>query len=111
MNEKMGSYAFLIGVGIAILGGLFSSVVSAGTLTLVLVILGLVVGFINITDREIQSFLIASIALIATSNADLNTIPAVGEYLTAIVDNITAFVAPAALVVALKAIKGMAESK
>ena len=111
MDEKIGSYAFLIGIGIAILAGVFSSVIPKGTLTLILVILGLVVGFINITDTEVQGFLIASIALILTSNADLNSIPAVGSYLTAILSNITVFVAPAALIVALKAIKGMAESK
>lgn len=111
MDEKIGSYAFLIGIGLAILAGIFSNVIPAGTLTLVLVVLGLVVGFINVTDHEVQAFLIASIALIAAGNADLSSIPAIGGYLTAIVDKITVFVAPAALVVALKAIKNMAESK
>ncbi|HLC66131.1 MAG TPA: hypothetical protein VJK52_00645 [Candidatus Nanoarchaeia archaeon] len=111
MTEKIGSYAFLIGIGIAILAGLFSTVIPSGVVTLVLVILGLVVGFINIADREIQVFLIASIALIATSNANLGAIPAVGRYLSAIIENIAVFVAPAALVVALKAIKDMAGNK
>ena len=111
MDEKIGSYAFLIGVGIAILAGLFSNVIPAGTLALILVVLGIVVGFLNITDSEIQGFLVAAIALILTSTADLSIIPAVGRYFDPIVNNIAVFVAPAALVVALKAIKNMAESK
>lgn len=111
MSEKIGSYAFLIGIGIAILAALFSSMIPNSTLTLILVVLGLIVGFMNITDKEVQGFLVAGIALIATSSADLNSIPAIGGYLTAMVDNIAVFVAPAVLVVALKAIKGMAESK
>jgi hypothetical protein len=85
--------------------------VSASYITIVLVILGLVVGVLNIKDKEIFNFLIATIAIVAVGAANLNQIPIIGSYLGYMVLNIVAFVAPAALVVALKAIYGLASNK
>jgi hypothetical protein len=103
MDQKIGSWAFIIGVILAILGGVFSSAMAeyAATITLVLVILGLIVGFLNIGDKEVTPFLIAAIALMLVKSAELEAIPEVGSYLVSIVNNIAAFVAPAALIVAL----------
>lgn len=111
-NEKIGSWAFIIGVLIAVIFGLAGSVFVGleAYAILALVILGLIVGFLNITDKEIKTFLIASIALLLVGSATLlplNTlIPGLnlGTYLQSIVNNIAVFVAPAALITALKAV-------
>ncbi len=111
-TQKLGNWAFILGVLIAIVAGLAAGAVSAyaGWVALALVVLGLIVGFLNIGSKEINDFLIAAIALsmLAMSAAGLGYIPYIGSYLVAMVQNIAAFVAPAALVVALKAIYELA---
>ena len=113
VNPEYGHWAFILGVIIAIIAGLatgFVDVITAGWITFVLVILGLIVGFLNINEKETQPFLIASIALMlaSTSLVGLSIAYGIGTYLTTIVIHIAAFVAPAALLVALKAIYKLA---
>ncbi|RLG69133.1 MAG: hypothetical protein DRO07_02695 [Candidatus Iainarchaeum archaeon] len=116
MDQTIGSWAFIIGVLIAILGGIFAPMLAeqAAWITLVLVILGLIVGFLNIGDKEVPGFLMATIALMLVGSADLEiidkVIAPVGTYLASIVANIVAFVAPAALVVALLEIYRLAST-
>ena len=112
-GSKLGEWSFLVGTIIAVLIGLFSGSLSAptqGWLVLLLVILGLLVGLLNITEKETTPFLVAGIALIATGTASdtLGVIPVIGNYITGIVKAISVFVAPAAIVVALKAIRSLA---
>ncbi|MBI5884910.1 hypothetical protein HZB89_02310 [archaeon] len=106
--ETIGGYAFILGVIIAIIAGLFPMEGWAVWTPLVLVILGLIVGFLNITDKEINSFLIAGISLLAAGTAGLGIIPTVGAYLASMLLNIGAFVAPAVVIVALKAVYSIA---
>jgi hypothetical protein len=111
--EKIGGWAFILGVLIAIIAGLASGALdatTAGYITLALVLLGVVVGFLNIGAKESNDFLIAAIALILMGTANLGVVPMVGTYLSTMVYNIAAFVAPAALVVALKAVYNQAST-
>ena len=110
----MGQWAFIIGVLVAVLIGLFSATLSEdvqGWLVLLLVVLGLVVGLLNVTEKETTSFLIAAAALLitGTTGGSLAIIPMIGSYLQGIVMNIAVFVTPAAIVVALKAIQSLAK--
>ena len=96
--------------------GIFASSLGSwtGNLTLLLVILGLIVGFLNITEKETTPFLVAAAALMltGTSVGTLNSIDlgvSLGKYLAGIVSQIAVFVAPAAVVVALKAIQSLAK--
>ncbi|MFC1752597.1 hypothetical protein ACFL96_04290 [Thermoproteota archaeon] len=107
MKKKIGQYAFLVGVLLAIIAGII--VTANPWVVLVLVVLGVIVGFLNITAKETTEFLVASIALIAAGAANMAIIPYIGSYLAAILGYITVFVAPAAIVVALKAVKSLAE--
>jgi len=113
MAGKLGQWAFIIGVAIAILIGLFASKLSGDTqgwLILLLVVLGLIVGLLNVSEKESTPFLVAAVALLLTGTAGdtLAIIPAVCSYLSGVVKAIAVFVAPAAIVVALKAIKSLA---
>lgn len=112
----IGYVAFLLGVFIAILAGLFAA---AGILTpmediviLSLTVLGLIAGLLNLMDKDPVTFLIAVIALSVVGSAagDIKLIP--GEISTAIgciFDYLGAFVYPAGIIVALKAIWDMSK--
>jgi len=110
--QKYGGWAFLIGIVIALLAGIWSATTGSAdaTVTLVLVVLGLLVGLLNIQDKETMPFLVAAIALGAGSATlgPLSATPLVGEWLLPIFNHIAVFIAPAAFIVALKAIYGMA---
>lgn len=114
-SQQLGGWAFILGVVVAILSGLLQAaaalVPGVGYIPLVLVILGLIVGYLNVADREITDFLVAALSLlvIGVSAGGLNIIPYLGGYLVAIVQNIAVFVAPAVLVVALKAVSRIAK--
>jgi len=106
MDAKIGSWAFILGVLIAIVAGLVPAW-QTSTLVWVLVILGLIVGFLNITGKETTEFLVAALTLMIIGSA--GAIPALGVVILSILANIVAFVAPAALVVALKSIWTLAQ--
>ena len=100
-QAQMGRWAFVIGLIIAVLLGF----VTFSYASLVLVILGLIVGFLNITDKEATSFLIAVIALIVVGVAGLQALSVLGTLYTWIQTVLTSFVifvAASAVVVALK---------
>jgi hypothetical protein len=124
-SQKLGSYAFLAGVIIAIFAGLIQAIDAlmgtammanaVGWVALVLVILGLIVGFLNINEKKVTDFLIATIAvamigLVALGPATLVVDPLVG-LINTIVGNIVTLVAPAALVVGLKQIVVLAKEQ
>lgn len=111
MDNNLGSWAFLLGVIIALIGGAFAPFLGAAEawIFLILVLLGLIVGFLNIGQKEVNDFLIAAIAIVTVgflaNLAILDTIvPNLGSVLVSMVTAISALVAPAALVVALKAV-------
>ena len=106
MARKIGSWAFMIGIVLAILAGLMPAM-QTPTVTWVLVILGLIVGFLNITERETVEFLVAAVALLIVGSA--GSLPALGTIILSVLENIVAFVAPAALVVAIKSIYSLAQ--
>jgi ATP synthase protein I len=98
--EKIGKWAFLGGLAIAVIAGLGFEQTWFGW---ILALLGLVVGFLNITGEETQGFLLAAIGLMLSATA-IRGLPFVGDVLTRIVSNLVVFLAPAVLVVALKAL-------
>ncbi|MFH1503462.1 MAG: hypothetical protein ABIE36_02290 [Candidatus Diapherotrites archaeon] len=105
VNGLIGKWAFVIGLIIALIAGFITGY--ATTVALVLFLLGLIVGFLNITEKESTKFLIASIALLTGGIASLTALSMLGVsvgYVTAILGNFVAFVSAAALVVAIKAI-------
>lgn len=120
--EQIGGYALIAGVIIAILAGIVQNVAPGAMdpnavvpwVVLAMVVLGLIVGFLNIKDNDTAPFLIASIALMATATGGARLVFidqltkvfgfGLGTMLQTIVYNIAIFVAPAALVVALKTV-------
>ncbi len=114
-EEAVGHYAFVAGVLLAIILGLFSFNTKYKVLiSLVLVTAGLLVGIINITAKETVPFLVASIALMTSAgfaSGMLQSIPDIGQVLNAVFVYIMLFVSPAALVVALKTVYSLAKKR
>lgn len=109
--EKVGEYAFLAGVIIAVLAGVAAGAVVAyaAWITLALVVLGIIVGLLNVSEKETQPFLVAAIALMVTGTiaafVSIDTVlPPLGSIVAGVVGQIAVFVAPAAVIVALKAV-------
>ncbi len=73
----------------------------------VLAALGLIVGFLNISDKEYQAFLLAAIALIVAAHA-VGAIPFIAEVVTRVIANLVLFLAGAILVVAVKSLFAVA---
>ncbi len=98
MTVLIGRWALIIGIILAILAG-FADIPS---LAFILCVLGLIVGFLNIGEKESTPFLIAVIALLVIGLSGLQ----VGEKLTptlvSVLSNFIAFISAAGLVVALK---------
>tara|TARA_Y100000310_G_C20325621_1_gene642846 strand:+ start:124 stop:489 length:366 start_codon:yes stop_codon:yes gene_type:complete len=114
-QQRAGSWAFILGIIFALISGLGQgagiSVPGAIFIPYILVILGIVVGFLNISNRDITDFLVAAIAFLAisVSAAGLNVIPVLGTYFVGVANNLAIFVAPAALVVALKMVLNLSK--
>jgi len=101
-----GAWAFAAGYILAIVAGLFWP--DSGELILALVILGLVVGFLNITQAEMLPYLVAAIALVLIGSTGVFTplnlaVDGLGEDVNLVVRMMSIFTAPAALVTAIRA--------
>jgi hypothetical protein len=97
---KIGKYAFALGLVIAFVAALVTELYWVAW---VLAVLGLIVGFLNVTAEETGPFLLAAVGLMLAATS-VQVLPYLGEVLTRIVSNLVVFMAPAVLVVALKSL-------
>jgi hypothetical protein len=109
--QKVGSWAFIIGVIIAVIAGFWP----LGTvMTSILIILGLIVGFLNVTGKETNSFLFATLVLVVMTSMGgqvLGSIQFIGPMLGSVFSAMMLFIIPAAVIVGLKAIYALAEAE
>ena len=98
-----GFIAFLLGLVISILAGLLAP--ENPTIILILVVLGILIGSLNITTREILPLLLATIALVVVGDV-FSPIKMLG--IGSILDNmlrlLATLMAPAAVIAAIKAL-------
>jgi uncharacterized membrane protein len=99
-QNLLGSWAFLIGVILAIVLGLIGVQITE-VLTIVLVVIGIVVGLFNINAKESTPFLLSGIALIIASVFGVSAVSAVPKLGMVLIDLLVIFV-PATIVVALR---------
>jgi len=105
-----GRYVFLLGLAVSLVAGIVAALRGLDTtyaawISLILAVLGVIVGFLNITPSERHNFLIATIALsmiglVGFAPLQLQSVN-VGVYLTSILGYIVTFVAPAAAIAAI----------
>lgn len=108
---KVGSWSFLIGLIIALVMGFFVKTAAYPYLVSILIVLGLIVGFLNVTGHETMPFLLASVAMVIVMSMGgvvLGNVQMIGGYLSGVLNSMMIFIVPATIVVALKAIFALA---
>jgi len=107
MNYK--KWLFVVGILVSFLFA-FMNIDSSSIL---LIALGLLVGFLNINEKEAEKFLVASIALLVVGTASFSVILLNGTNFAGtvqmVLNNFVSFVAAAAFVVALKTVVSVGE--
>ena len=108
MGGNVGRWAALASVLLAALFGLWPSLAGESLVAWVLVLLGLVVGLLNVEAREVSQFLTAGtvLALMGFVGGQALNFPLLG----AVFNNLLAVAVPATVVVALKSLWSMAKA-
>ena len=112
-NSKLGVWAFIIGLVLAIIFALISGTSVPDWAIIVLAVIGIIVGLMNVTAKESEKFLIAAgafmigfQALSAVFSALLGGWTAVGIFFRLL----NVFIAPAAGIVAVKVLFSIAKN-
>ena len=133
--EEIAKYAFMAFAVIALIMGLVVGFMAYdkhptgfadpdvaeihGYIMLIMLILGIIVGVVSITAREVGPFLLAAIALIVTGTGigvwspllSVEALEILYYFATAILTYFVAFAAPAAVIIAAKSIWAIAKEK
>lgn len=116
-ENLVGAYAFLIGVVLAVIFGLFNKSLeqAGGMFYSTLVIIGIVVGFMNAGDKDSITFLMASVSLVIVASLGMEPLKyiALDNYVVTSLRNVLGSLlvlfVPATIVVALKTVFSMAK--
>ncbi|MDO8517306.1 MAG: hypothetical protein Q7S33_04220 [Nanoarchaeota archaeon] len=98
-SNLIGSWAFLIGVILAVVLGFMGSL--SPTFVYVLVAIGILVGLLNIADAETQPFLMSGTVLIIAAALGQSVVSSI-EQLSGILVALLAIFTPATIIVAIK---------
>ena len=116
-ENLIGAWAFLIGVILAVIIGFFQKYLSTinNSLYALLVILGLIVGLLNVADKDVMTFLLASLSLVIVSGLGQYTLAFIAQIpvlssLSAVLSALLVMFVPATVIVALKAVFAIAKS-
>lgn len=103
-NNLIGSWAFLIGV---ILAFIFAFITMNNAVAWTLVILGIIIGLINISVKEGSPFMLAGTVFVIVSYFGMTVFP--GVWIPAFLNRMLMLFVPATIVVALKAVFSLAK--
>ena len=112
--DRIGGWSFLIGALIAVILGAIASTAGTNWVIGLLLILGVIVGLLNVSDREIVPFLIACVALLLAAPVFTGAVANFGTsfiWLARILVHLSIFVVPAAIIAAIKAIVALASAR
>jgi len=105
-GNLLGSWSFLIGVILALIVGIFGSPNSI-VISYVLVILGVLIGLLNIADEEVHPFLISGTVLVLVSALGQSILSPI-SHVNAMLSSLVALFVPATIIVALKHVFSLA---
>ncbi|MCH8945723.1 MAG: hypothetical protein IIA85_02270 [Nanoarchaeota archaeon] len=121
-ENTIGAWAFLAGVILAVLIGLSTTLMPIPALITysaqiyaILVLLGIFVGFMHVTGKDSQTFLIAGVILVIVSKFGLESVTGtligigVGDAVSSVFGAMIALFAPATIIVALKTVFSLAK--
>ena len=107
LGTKLGAWAFLIGVVLAVILGAFGQV--EGIVITALVVIGLVVGLLNVTGSETTPFLLAGVSLVIVSALGSDVLGTIA-WISSILSALNAIFVPATVIVALKTVFTIAKN-
>ena len=105
--DVLGKWSFLIGVVLAVILGALGSV--SGTWAMVLVVIGIVIGLLNVADKEVSPFLMSGAVLIIASALSGNLMSNL-PYIGSILDALLVIFVPATVIVAVKNVFSLARN-
>jgi hypothetical protein len=118
-ENLLGAYAFLVGVVLAVILGLFNQSTefeyASGIFYSALVIIGLIVGFMNVGDKNSSTFLLASVAMVIVGSLGNEPLRYVAmnnyivTYLRNILSSLLILFIPATIIVSLKTVFALAK--
>ena len=113
-GNLVGAWAFLIGVLLAIVVGIVVGFYPSSTLynyvPSILVVLGIVVGLLNVSTKESSKFLLSALALVIVSVMGYSLIADAIPRLAEILKFMLIMFVPATIIVALKSIFDIAKA-
>ncbi len=121
-ENTIGAWAFLIGVVLAIIVGISASRLIplpifekySGTIYGILVLIGMFIGFVNVNEKDNQTFMIAGAVLVIVARFGLDGVKGtligvgVGNTISAIFAALITLFTPATIIVALKTVFSLA---
>ncbi len=112
-TERIGGWSFIIGALIALILGVVPSTTGAPWVIGLLLILGVIVGLLNITDREIMPFLVSCIAFLVAAPIFATAVSGYTGFmwLSRMLSHVAIFVIPAAVIASIKAIFALAANR
>jgi len=110
MKQTVGGWAFLIGLIVAVILGALGYT-GNNIVAIILLALGVLVGLLNIADRETQPFLLAGTVLVVVSSLGTGSIQNIEglDWLVNIFNALMLLFTPATIVVALKSVFTLAK--
>ena len=121
-ENTIGAWAFLVGVILSVVIGLATTLIPIPVISDysaqiygILVLLGLLVGFMNVSGKESQTFLIAGAILVIVSGFGMDAVRGsligigIGDVVTSIFAALLALFVPATIIVALKTVFSIAK--
>jgi|SRR3989344_1486904 len=114
-ENLIGAWAFLFGIILAVVVGLFAGENTSPIILGILAILGLVVGF-SVSEKNVQTFLFASVSLVIVSFAGMQGLVlsaavmgiSIGKIVASILGTLLVLFVPAAIIVSLKTVFSLA---
>ena len=120
-ESSIGAWAFLIGIILAVLVGIFSTGSKNPVFLVTIIVTGLIVGYF-VAEKDVQTFLFASVAALLASFAGIQGFAAnfsltgvtvsgfgIGRIIASILSSLLYFFIPSTIMVALKAVFSIAK--
>ena len=121
-ENSLGAWAFLVGVILAIIAGVFTSLIPIPSLVKfspqvygILIILGIIIGSINVSSKDTQTFMIAGTILVIVSKFGMESVTGsligigIGDLVSSVFGALLVLFVPATIIVALKTVFSIAQ--
>lgn len=100
-SQSIGKYAFWVGLILAVIIAIVPEGDMSPWVTWAMLVLGLVGGWLRVSEKSEMHFLLLTLALFATANS-LEALPSFGEVITGILTSIATFLGVAVIAVVVR---------